>query len=169
MATKKPPAKKKPAGGEALPAKPTGRPTDYNETVAAAICARIAEGNSLRKVCLADDMPAMSSVFLWLGKYPTFSDQYARACSDRREVRKEQLFDIPTDADIDPQRGRLLSDNIKWVLGKEEPKKYGDRQAIEHTGKDGGPIQTEEVLTPDQRHARIAELAAKLGLRVEAK
>jgi len=107
-----------------------GRPTDYSEEMAAAICARIADGNSLRKVCAMPDMPGTTAVFVWLGKYPGFAEQYARACEDRREVRKEQLFDIPLDEDIDPQRARLLSDNIKWVLAKEAPKKYGDAMTL---------------------------------------
>lgn len=163
------PAPTKVAAGEAVPKKNKGgRPSDFNEDIAAQLCARIAEGNSLRKVCLADDMPGTTAVFSWLGKHPEFAKQYARACEDRREVRKEQLLDIPLDADIDPQRGRLLSDNIKWVLAKEEPKKYGERQHLEHTGKDGGPIET-EVLTPEDRRKRIAELAALAGYEITPK
>lgn len=73
-----------------------------------------------------DDMPAASSVFKWLNENDSFSEQYTRACAERRELNKERLLDIPTDQSIDPTRGRLLCDNIKWVLSKEEPKKYGN-------------------------------------------
>lgn len=162
MSAKNPPASKK-AGGEGVGKNKGGRPSDYSPDIAAEVCARIAEGNSLRKVCLADDMPGTTAVFLWLGKHPEFAQQYARACEDRREVRKEQLLDIPVDADIDPQRGRLLSDNIKWVLAKEEPKKYGDKIHQEVTGKDGGPVQI-EADTPENRKARAEKAAAALGV-----
>jgi hypothetical protein len=122
-----------------------GRPSLYTPELASEICARIAEGASVRKVCLADDMPSTTAVFKWLGQHPKFAEQYARACSDRREVRKEQLLDIPLDADIDPQRARLLSDNIKWVLAKEEPKKYGDRVAVEASVRRADDLTDDEL------------------------
>jgi hypothetical protein len=123
----------------------TGRPTDYNEDIAAEFCSRIADGASMRKVCAADDMPDKASIFRWIAKYPSFSDQYARACSDRREVRKEQLFDVPLDPDIEPARGRLLSDNIKWVLAKEEPRKYGEKIAHEVTTRKADELSDDEL------------------------
>ena len=104
-----------------------GRPSDYTPELADRICAALAEGASLNKTCMRADMPSAASVFSWIGKHSDFLEKYTRATSERREVRKEQLLDIPVDEDIDPQRGRLLSDNIKWVLAKEEPKKYGDK------------------------------------------
>lgn len=122
-----------------------GRPSDYSPELAAAICARIAEGASIRKVCQADDMPCTTSVFVWLGKHPEFAEQYARACADRREVRKEQLFDVPLDPEIDPARGRLLSDNIKWVLAKEEPRKYGEKIAHEVTTRKADELSDDEL------------------------
>jgi hypothetical protein len=121
------------------------RPTDYSADVAAEVCARVAEGNSIRKVCVADDMPCTTSVFKWLAKYPEFAEQYARACADRREVRKEQLFDVPLDPDIEPARGRLLSDNIKWVLAKEEPRKYGEKIAHEVSVRKAEELNDDEL------------------------
>ena len=35
---------------------------------------------------------------------------------------------------------RLQIDSRKWVLAKLMPHKYGDKQSVEHTGSDGGPI-----------------------------
>jgi hypothetical protein len=43
------------------------------------------------------------------------------------------------------QRSKLRVDTRKWVASKLKPKKYGDRQTFEHTGKDGGAIQTENI------------------------
>lgn len=132
-----------------------GRPSSYTKELADKVCQAIADGNSVRKVCAMKGMPSMSSVFKWLGQHAEFAEQYARACNERREVRKEQLLDIPTDPDIDPQRGRLLSDNIKWVLAKEEPKKYGDKLAV-GGADDLGPIRSAAELTDDQLAAVIA-------------
>ncbi len=41
---------------------PAGRPSDYTEDKAATICALLAEGKSLRSICLADDMPDMGNI-----------------------------------------------------------------------------------------------------------
>jgi len=41
-----------------------GRPTEYTKELANTICNRIADGNSLRSVCLAEDMPSIDYLFL---------------------------------------------------------------------------------------------------------
>lgn len=149
------------AASKGKSSKTIGRPSGYSVDVAAKFCSRIADGKSMVRVCQADDMPSRMTVFRWL-ENEEFRDMYARACVERREVRKEQLHDIPLDPDIDPQRARLLSDNIKWVLAKEEPRKYGDKLHTELTGADGGAVQFTN-LTAETLDARIAELSAKLG------
>ena len=55
-----------------------GRPTTYNEEIASLICARMADGESLRSICRDDAMPALSTVFLWVSKHSEFSEQYKK-------------------------------------------------------------------------------------------
>ena len=50
-----------------------------------------------------------------------------------------------TEADMIEHR-RLQIDARKWLIGKMAPKKYGDKQQIEHAGPDGGPITLEALL-----------------------
>ena len=125
--------------------KKRGRPTTYSSTLAALICERIAVGESLRTVCKADDMPAMSSVFLWLKNYAIFSEQYAHACEERTEAMAEDILDIADDSSKDfitiqkgkktvtienkevTNRSRLRVDTRKWLMSKMKPKKYGDK------------------------------------------
>lgn len=129
-----------------------GQPTAYNHEIAARICEEIASGKSLRKVCAGEGMPVLSTIFLWLQRHKEFSDQYTRAVAERREVHKESLFDIPREEDLDPSRARLLCDNIKWVLAKEEPKKYGDKIQVD------GEVHHEHIhKTVDQLEAEIIE------------
>ena len=40
----------------------------------------------------------------------------------------------------------LRIDARKWLSGKMAPKKYGDKQQIEHAGPDGGPITLAALL-----------------------
>ena len=133
--TKKKPAPKK---------RKIGRPSRYTPELAAKICARLAEGETLRSVCRDKAMPAISTVMGWLfnGKHEVFSEQYARA----REMQADALFDealeIADDASGDwtedkdgkkvldhenIQRSRLRVDTRKWAAGKMAPKKYGDK------------------------------------------
>ena len=140
-----------------------GRPSTYNEEIAAEICARLSLGRSLRSICRDEDMPENRTVFLWLAKHPEFVQQYARA----REVQADALFDEALDIADTPVVGvktvtkatgvettegdmiehrRLQIDTRKWIAGKLRPKKYGDRSQMEISGPDGGPIQSEATV-----------------------
>lgn len=144
-----------------------GRPSDYSLEIAAAICARLCVGESLRTICRDEDMPACSTVFKWLALHSAFAEQYARAREAQAEAIFEDILDIADDARNDwmerrgeedsgwqvngehIQRSRLRIDARKWMAGKLAPKKYGERAALELTGKDGGPIETAEISERD--------------------
>ena len=130
----------------------TGRPTDYTPEIAAKICERIMEGESVRQICRDADMPGRSTVHLWLSQHEGFREQYRLA----KEIMADDLFDemeeIANDGRNDwmeehseqgsgwrlnhehVQRSKLRIDAIKWRLSKMLPKKYGDRVAIAGDG-----------------------------------
>lgn len=131
------------------------RRTEYNQDTADAICDQLAEGKSLRSICLAEDMPAQSTVFKWLGQQPSFAEQYARAREAQADVLFDEIQDIADDGSNDYvtktnadgseyeavnsehiQRSRLRVDARKWMAGKLRPKVYGDKQEIELTVTD---------------------------------
>lgn len=130
-----------------------GRPSDYNEDIAAYICSEIASGRSLRSICDDDGMPNKATVFRWLSKHEIFRDQYARAQEDRTAAMAEDILEIADDEGIaDVQRAKLRVDARKWLMSKMAPKKYGDRQEIDHRSSDGSmtPMRIELVpLTAD--------------------
>jgi len=86
-------------------------------------------------------MPSCSIVFLWLTKQEEFSEQYARAREEQADAISDECIDIAKN-EPDVARARLMIDTRKWFASKMKPRKYGDRQTREHTGKDGAPIQT---------------------------
>ena len=59
-----------------------GRPSKYAPEMAAEICERIAEGESLREICAGQDTPGKTTVLSWLKKHEEFRVQYARARED---------------------------------------------------------------------------------------
>lgn len=111
-----------------------GRPTDYSEELAADICGKMTAGESLRSICSSDSMPCLSSVYLWLGKYPTFSENYANAQRERATAMFEEIFEIGDDVDPDPAaiaKARLRVDTRKWALARMDSKRYGDKVQVD--------------------------------------
>ena len=136
-----------------------GRPTGYTPELAEAICERLANGESLRAICRDDAMPAESTVRGWArDDREGFSTQYARARDIGLDAMADELLAIADDGSNDTyktddgkvtvdhdhiQRSRLRVDTRKWLLSKMAPKRYGDRQHLEMTGAEGGPIEVE--------------------------
>jgi len=70
------------------------RPSTYTEELADQICARIAEGESMRSIARDESMPAMSTLFLWLRTHTEFSEQYAKAKEESAAAWFEDIVDI---------------------------------------------------------------------------
>ena len=167
MATKKSAPAKKKAGGEAVGEAKIGRPTLFNEGMADLICERVVM-RPLYQVAQDEGMPDESTIYSWLGKHPAFAEKYTRAREMRAYRRYESIDKVREDMRnglIDAAQARVEIDAIKWQTGKEAPKVFGDRSAVELTGKDGGPIETKDVGTPESRKAAIIAHCATLGLR----
>jgi hypothetical protein len=56
-----------------------GRPSNYNSEVAWAICDRLVEGESLRRICSDAGMPGKATVFRWIARHKEFRDRYISA------------------------------------------------------------------------------------------
>lgn len=114
-----------------------------------AILKRVAGGESLRSVCADEDMPALTTANDWLHS-EEYGEHYARAREQRAEAMFEEILAISDDGSndyiVDPetglerlnsehvQRSRLRVDSRKWMLGKMQPKTYGDKLDVEHKG-----------------------------------
>lgn len=115
-----------------------GRPSDYTKAIADEICERLSEGESLRAICLGNDMPNKATVFRWLAGDEAFRDQYARAREAQADVLVDEMIDIADGkhGGEDVQRDRLSIDARKWAASKLKPKTYGDK--VKHVGGDEG-------------------------------
>lgn len=144
----------------------TGRPSEFTQAKADAICLRMENGDSLRTICADEDFPHRNTVFRWLDANEAFRSQYARAREALADFYAEEIIEISDDGTNDwmarrseaekgagvetgwvingehVQRSRLRTDNRKWYASKLAPKKYGDKLVQEHSGPDGGAIQT---------------------------
>jgi hypothetical protein len=107
------------------------------------ICDLLTEGRSLRKICMSDDFPHASTVYVWLDRFPSFADKYARAREAATEDMLEDILEIADEKGVDPQEKRVRIDTRKWVMGRLKPKKYGDKTTHEVGNKDGETLKIE--------------------------
>lgn len=137
-----------------------GRPSAYTPELAAEICARLADGQTLREICRSDHMPSEASVRTWaLQDREGFSSQYADARQKGYQRMADELLEIADDGTNDwverrrqdgstevifdnehYQRSRLRVDTRKWLLSKALPKVYGEKVTQEISGPEGGAI-----------------------------
>jgi len=125
---------------------------EYSKELAIDICSRIAEGESLTKICQEKNMPSKGLFLKWVlkaesgdEKYIALRDQYARAMSVRTELMREEIMEIADDGTNDwmknekgedvlnhehVQRSKLRIDTRKWLMSKLEPKKYSEKLQI---------------------------------------
>lgn len=128
---------------------PVGRPTIYTEELATQICSRIATGESVRSIAKDDKMPNASTIHAWVLDNDSFSKQYVRAKEIGAELEAEMIEEIAWDESLDVQRAKLITDVKKWNLSKKLPKRFGDKQFVDHTTK-GDKI----VAVPQELHAK---------------
>lgn len=127
--------------------KPRGRPSKFTQELANEICARISTGETLASICREARMPADRTVREWQEKDAEFAAAIARAREDGFDQIAAGCLEI---ADSDPERTAMGSVDAGYVqhaklrietrlklLAKWDPKRYGERQQIEHSGKLG--------------------------------
>lgn len=127
-------------------------PMPYDPEVGALICERIAsEPVSLKRICEAEGMPSMATVFRWLAASEEFSKLYAGAREAQADLLFDETLEIADDSSKDwverkhfagddesPQlngeavaRSRLRIDTRKWIASKLKPKKYGEKLEVD--------------------------------------
>jgi len=129
------------------------------------ICDYIVDGLSVKHIFdrkLVE--PSRSQFYAWLLDDKELSDKYARAMELRAEIIFDEVLDIADDQESDIyidkdgveqtnhnviNRSRLRVDARKWAASKLNPKKYGDKQEIDHTTK-GESINTALSVTQEQ-------------------
>ena len=121
---------------------------------------------SLRKMLKADVqgvLPAQSTIYEWLLRYPSFAEQYTRAREEQADTLADEIIEIadeqPEIIVVTDRDGKVIDHKLdsafllwqknriearKWTAMKLKPKKYGDRVALE--GVEGGaPITTQDA------------------------
>ena len=114
------------------------------------ICAALAAGQSILAIARIEGMPPESTIRRWArnSKWSSeeFVTEYACAREDNADHHFDRMQEIEArleEEDIDPHSARVLLDSMKWRLAKQLPRSYGDRTAVEVTGRIERPISEE--------------------------
>ena len=101
-----------------------------------AIFEQMEQGVSLRKACEKEGVK--NNTFLdFISKDKELAEQYARSRQKGQDSRFEDMLDYARESKDDPYTKKLYIDTLKWVLSKQQPKKYGDK--LEVDGKNIAP------------------------------
>ena len=153
-------------GNVAAPAKKPSVPRlVFDQKIADLICIMLSEGTSLRKI-LKDDkagiLPAQSTIYEWLLRYPLFAEQYTRAREEQADTLADEIVDIadeqPEVVVVTDRDGKVIEHKLdnaylqwqknriearKWTAMKLKPKKYGEKLAL--AGDADNPVKIEAV------------------------
>lgn len=133
-----------------------GRPSKRTPEKRAKFLEAIADGKSVTSACEIAGF-ARFVAYDWRKVDPEF----AQAWDDAVEAGTDKLEDAAI------QRAKNGSDVLTiFLLKARRPEKFKDRVYNEHVGKDGGPIQSEDVSSArDELASRIAAIADRAGAR----
>lgn len=87
-------------------------------------------------------------VYEWMERHPEFADTVKLAQVKRQAFLERRL--------LSAEAGPVVTSTI-FALKNAGPEDWREKQEVEHTGKDGGPIQTEDT--------GVAKLAQFLAAR----
>jgi hypothetical protein len=157
-----------------------GRPTIFKQEIADIICIMLSEGMSLRQILKADTqgkLPAQSTIYEWLIRFPLFAEQYARAREEQADTNADEILEIADEMppEYTDKDGRTYLDQTfiawqknriearKWTAMKLKPKKYGDK--LELGGDPNNPLKFEVKIEAEQN---LAELVKHAELKRQA-
>lgn len=159
---------------------PAGRPTVMTREIEAEVCARVADGETIRQIARSEHMPNAVTIYRALAKPGEFCNHYAQAKEAQLIKWEEELVEIADDGSNDwlereqddgrisvapngehLQRSRLRVDTRKWIMSKRAPKKYGDR-VIQSGDPDAPQQHVVKHTLSDEAAATLKELTDAL-------
>jgi len=88
----------------------------------------IATGATIKESC--EQLQRSNSYLIdYRHEFPDFDQKYKRARENGLDMLGDSLMEVNR-IERDPQRARILSDNIKWYLSKHRREVYGDKVDI---------------------------------------
>jgi hypothetical protein len=166
------PATKTDARATETPKPQVGRPSSFNEQVAATIVRLAADGRTEVEI---SEIIGISdrTLRLWKGKHPELLPALKEAKAIADDLVEASLFRRATgythpEVKLFCHEGMIVSEQVEkhyppdttaaifWLKNR-RPKEWKDVQRLEHTGRNGGPVLV-APLTDDQIESAIGKL-----------
>ncbi len=125
-----------------------------------AICVRIANGDNIRAISALPDMPTQNVIMKWIASDLEFKALYETARLARADARADEIDSLikrMLEGEIDPQAAKVAIDSIKWLMAKENAKRYGDRVDV-------NAEMSVRRMSDEELDQQIAAKASVLGL-----
>jgi hypothetical protein len=120
-----------------------GRPSLYSDRLAENICARIADGESLRTICVDEGYPDRGTVLRWLEQHADFASIYARAREAQADAMDEEILEAARACTAESAAAdRVKIAAFQWRAERLKPKAYGSKVGLEASGSIAVTIAT---------------------------
>lgn len=113
-----------------------GRHSSYTPELADEICDRMANGESLRSICVGE-MPDRCTVARWQEARPEFAAKCARANemgADASADHIQHLADETVAGTIDPRAAQVAIGTYQWLIERKNQRKWGNKSSVELSG-----------------------------------
>lgn len=140
------------------------RPPTYDrEPLVAEIAARLSQGEPLAQICRDPHMPERTVVYDWIKEDKDIAQQIAHArdvgfdaiaesCLGIADTPSPSMDNGATDSGDVAHRKLRIETRLK-LLAKWDPKRYGDKQQVEHSGA----IDVAQTLLAARKRSGIAQ------------
>lgn len=135
--------------------RPRGRPSLYTLALAEEVCERLSNGETLQDICRSEHMPEVRTVNRWTEAHESFASDFAQARArgfDAIAAEALRIANTPHegveyitkgDGSEETRRGDMLGHRKLQIetrlklLAKWDPKRYGEKLGLEHSGNIG--------------------------------
>ncbi len=139
------------------------RISTFTPKVGAEILRRIANGESLNRICGPDrkkGLPERMTVYNWINRHPSFKAAYLMARLAQADLYAGEVIEISDGRDPealeprDVRRDRLRVETRRWLAAVLAPHLYAEKLALR------GAAPEDEAQRQEDEHARDARIAA---------
>lgn len=120
----------------------------YTIELAAEICRRLSEGETLVSICKNDGMPARRTVTDWRKAHEDFARAYDEAMLEGCHAILEGTIDIADDLEEDPASRKTRIWARHELIKRKRPDEFSDKQKLEHSGSVGYSLTIHEKPRP---------------------
>lgn len=109
------------------------RPSAYTEELGIEICARIAEGKTLKQVAAEEGMPSVRTMLGWVHEHPEFDRRYNVAQKEKADLLLDEArtaLDEPCETNVDVGRQRNRAEYLLRMAAMLNPSKYSQRLGL---------------------------------------